>query len=88
MIATVMIYQSCLGDVKIDPDTGNQNGNSPLTVHYSDVMMSAGVSNHQRLEFTQPFVQAQIKEMIKTPRHLPLWGEFTGDRWIPRTKGQ
>ena len=23
-----------------------------------------------------------------TPRHWHLWGEFTGDRWIPRTKGQ
>ena len=22
------------------------------------------------------------------PRHWPLWGEFTGDRWIPSTKGQ
>ena len=22
------------------------------------------------------------------PRHWPLCGEFTGDRWIPRTKGQ
>ena len=30
---------------------------------------------------------AQIKEEIKAPRHWPLWGEFTGDRWIPRTKG-
>ena len=38
--------------------------------------------------FTQSFVQAQIKESIKAPRHWPLWGEFTGDRWIPRTKGQ
>ena len=37
---------------------------------------------------TQPFVQTQIKENIKAPRHWPLWGEFTGDRWIPRTKGQ
>ena len=27
-------------------------------------------------------------ENIKAPRHWPLWGEFTGDRWIPRTKGQ
>ena len=36
----------------------------------------------------QPFVQAQIKENIKAPRHLPLWGEFAGDQWIPRTKGQ
>ena len=38
--------------------------------------------------FTQPFIQAQIKENIKAPRHWPLWGEFTGDRWIPLTKGQ
>ena len=29
--------------------------------------------------FTQPFVQTQIKENIKAPRHWPLWGEFTGD---------
>ena len=29
----------------------------------------------------------QIKN-TKAPRHWPLWGEFTGDRWIPRTKGQ
>ena len=27
-------------------------------------------------------------ENIKAPRHWPFWGEFTGDRWIPRTKGQ
>ena len=25
----------------------------------------------------------QIKENIKAPRHWPLCGEFTGDRWIP-----
>ena len=37
---------------------------------------------------TQSFIQAQIKESIKAPRHWPLWGEFTGDRWIPHTKGQ
>ena len=29
-----------------------------------------------------------MKENIKAPRHWPLWGEFTSDRWIPRTKGQ
>ena len=33
--------------------------------------------------FTQPFIQAQIKENIKAPRHRPLWGEFTDDRRIP-----
>ena len=30
--------------------------------------------------FAQPFVQAQIKENIKAPRHWPLWGEPTDDR--------
>ena len=38
--------------------------------------------------FTRPFIRAQIKENIKAPRHRPLCGEFTGDRWIPRTNGQ
>ena len=38
--------------------------------------------------FTQSFIQAQIIENIKALRHWPLCGEFTGDRWIPRTKGQ
>ena len=38
--------------------------------------------------FTQLFIQVQIKENIKGPRHWPLCGEFTGDRWIPGTKGQ
>ena len=38
--------------------------------------------------FIQPFIQAQIKESIKVPRHWPLCGEFTGDRWFPRTNGQ
>ena len=33
--------------------------------------------------FTQPFIQAQINENIKAPRHWPLLGEFTGDRRIP-----
>ena len=38
--------------------------------------------------FTKLYVQAQIKENIKASRHWPLRGEFTGDRWIPLTKGQ
>ena len=38
--------------------------------------------------FTQPFVLAQIKENTKAPRDWSLWVEFTGDRWIPRTKVQ
>ena len=33
--------------------------------------------------FAQPFIQAQIKENIKAPRHWPLWEESTADHWIP-----
>ena len=34
------------------------------------------------------FCSAYIKENTKALRHWPLWGEFTGCRWIPGTKGQ
>ena len=34
-------------------------------------------------QLTHQFVQVQVKENIKAPRHWPLWGEFTDDRWIP-----
>ena len=56
--------------------------------YYSDVILSAMASQVIGiLLFNQSFVQAQIKENIKAPRHCSLWGEFTGDPWIPRTKG-
>ena len=35
------------------------------------------------LLFTQPFIQSQIKENCKAPRHWPLCGKFTSYRWIP-----
>ena len=57
--------------------------------HYGDVIMGAIASQITSLRlFTQPFIQTQIKENIKAPRHWPLCGEFTGDRWIPHTNGQ
>ena len=31
-----------------------------------------------QVKFTQPFIEAQIRENIKAPRHWPLCGEFTG----------
>ena len=43
-----------------------------LTIVYSPVYM----------------IQAHIKQNTKAMRHWPLWGEFTGDRWIPRTEDQ
>ena len=33
-------------------------------------------------------VYSGADQNIKAPRHWPLCGEFTDDRWIPRTKGQ
>ena len=48
-----------------------------------------GVSNYQPHDcLLNRLLKAQIKEIIKAPRHWPLWGEFTGHRWIPLTKGQ
>ena len=32
--------------------------------------------------FVQPFVQSQIKEIIKAPRHWPLCGEFSGGHHV------
>ena len=29
-----------------------------------------------------------LKKNIKVSRHWPLWGKFTGNRWISRTKDQ
>ena len=57
--------------------------------HYNDVKMGAMASQITSLTlFTQPVIQAQIKENIKAPRHWPLCGELIGERWIPRTNGQ
>ena len=52
--------------------------------HYNDVIMTtiASQSPASRL-FTRPFIQTQIKENIKAPRHWPLCGEFTGTGAFP-----
>ena len=66
-----------------------QHPPDPNISHYSDVMKGAMASQTPASWlFTEPFIQAQVKENIRAPRHWPLWGEFTGDRWIPRTNGQ
>ena len=43
------------------------------------------VSNHHPRDC---LLNRLFKVNIKAPRHWPLCGEFTGDRWIPRTNGQ
>ena len=50
-----------------------------LTIVYSTVYSGADQSKHLSLS---------LSLNIKAPRHWPLCGEFTGDRWIPRANGQ
>ena len=55
-----------------------------------DVIMSTMVFQITSLTivYSAVFFYAQIKENIKAPRHWLMWGEFTGDQWIPSTKGR
>ena len=48
-----------------------------LTNHYTDVIMTTVASQITNITILYPFIQAQIKENIKAPRHWPLCGEFT-----------
>ena len=42
------------------------------------------VSNHQLHDcLLESFIQTHIQQNVKALPHLPLCGEFTGDRWIP-----
>ena len=60
-----------------------------MASHYSGIIMSVmAFPITSILIVYSTVIQVQIKENIKAPRHWPLWGEFTGDQWIPRTKGQ
>ena len=54
--------------------------NFPLQWRHND---HNGVSNHQPHCCLLSFIQAQIKENIKAPRHWPLCGEFTGTGEFP-----
>ena len=48
-----------------------------------------GVSNHKHHDcLLNRLFKAQITENVKAPLRWPLCGEFTGDRWIPLTKGR
>ena len=51
--------------------------------------MSAIASQNTSLKIVYWTVYTgEFKEKIKAPRHWPLCGEYTGDRWILRTNGQ
>ena len=56
---------------------------------YTDVVMSPMASQITGFSVVRSTVYAGAdKRNIKAPRHWPFWGEFTGGRWIPLTKGQ
>ena len=52
---------------------------------HCSVIMSRMASQITGDTIVHSTVQAQIKENTKAPRHWPLWGESTGDQWIPRS---
>ena len=57
--------------------------------HYSDVILSTMASQITSLTIVCSTVYSGVDQRnIKAPCHWPLCGEFTADRWIPRTKGQ
>ena len=48
-----------------------------------------GVWDHQPHDcLLNRLFRRRLKQNTKALRHWSLCGEFTGDRWIPRTKGQ
>ena len=66
----------------------NQISRGLSVKHYNDIIMGAMAT--QIISLTNVYstvIQAQVKENIKAPRHWPMCEEFTGDRWIPLTKG-
>ena len=57
--------------------------------HFGDVIMSMIASQITSLTIVYSTVYSDADQRnIKAPRHWPLCGEFTGDRWILRTNGQ
>ena len=56
--------------------------------HYNDVIMRSTASQITSLPIVYQTVYSstdQRKHQL-APSHWPLWGEFTGDRWIPAQK--
>ena len=62
----------------------------PLSFHrYNDVIMSAMASQITSvLIICSTVCSGADQRKHQALRHWPLWGESTGDRWIPHSKGQ
>ena len=51
--------------------------------HYSDVTWTSWRFKSPEFPLYIPLFIRQIKDNAKAQSHGPLWGESTGDRWIP-----
>ena len=56
--------------------------------HYNDVIMSAMAYQITGVSVACSNFCSQIKKTTNALRHWPAWGETTGDRRFPITKGQ
>ena len=57
--------------------------------HYNDIIMRAMAYQITGVSIVYSTLGSGLNEKnIKAPRHWPMCGEFTGDRYIPHTKGQ
>ena len=73
---------------RINNVTKTPSGEIP-SIHYSDVIMGAMATQITSLTMVHSTVYSGAdKKTIKAARHWPLCGDFTGDRWIPRSNGQ
>ena len=56
---------------------------------YKDVIIRAMASQITNLTivYSTVYSGADLRKH-QSSAHWPLWGEFTGHRWIPRKKGQ
>ena len=67
----------------------SHNQSAKPFLHYNDVIMGSMASQIICLTIVYSTVYSGTNQRKhKVPRHWPFWGEFTGDRWIPHTKGQ
>ena len=69
-----------------------RNGTSTNTIEYrvqQGTPYEIDISTSLAIVYSTVYSGAKLNwENIKAPRHWPLCGEFTGDRWISRTKDQ
>ena len=68
---------------------GNAHIRQQILAYYSNVIMSTIASQITGVSIVWSTVCLGADQRnTKALRHWHLWGKFTDDRWIPRTKGQ